>query len=233
MSFVDDFDSKRKNNVPYFDFTPGEHKILILDGKAYSDSTHWIKNYKIRCLGENCPVCKLGDEHYPRKTYYVNVFDMTPAKVCPNCNKAVKSTFGRYPKVCPSCETVITDVPEKPINRVVVLNGGKRLFVEQLNTLYNEFGDLREYVVEMLVTGTGRDRQIVVKPSKESKPTMDIPDDLKHDLSKLTLTLTAEEILKLMNENVTLGEILSARNNPASKGNEEKVKKSIESLFSE
>lgn len=237
MSFIDDVnDSKfQRKSTEFFDFTPGEHKVRVLDGKAHAERTHWIKNYRIKCLGDECPICAEDPNDYPRKAYFVNVLDLTKVKECPSCGKVTKASMGKFPKICLNCEQPLIEVKEKTYNKVVVLTGGKRLFVDQLNALYNEYGDLRNYDLDLLVTGVGRERQIIAKPSKEPPTEFEVDDDLKYDLTSVVITLTADEIVRLKSENIGLSEIYQARNKteePA-KTDSEKVNKAIKDLFSD
>ena len=234
MGFIDENELPKyqKKLVEFFDFTPGEHKIRILDGKAHAENTHWIKNYRVKCLGEKCPICSKYPEEYPRKAYFVNVLDFTPVKECPSCGKSFKSVLGKFPKICVECNTIIADVKEKPNNKVAVLGGGKRLFVDQLNVIFEEYGDLRNYDLELLVTGVGRERQIVVRPSKEESQKINLESLEKYDLSKITIELSPEEMIRLKEENVMLADILSSRSKSETSG-EDSVKNTIRNLFSD
>lgn len=234
MGFIDEKELPRyqKNTVEFFDFTPGEHKIRVLDGKAHAENTHWIKNYRVKCLGEKCPICAKYPEEYPRKAYFVNVLDFTYVKECPSCGKTYKAVLGKFPKICVDCNTIIADVKEKPNNKVTVLSGGKRLFVDQLNVIFEEYGDLRNYDLELLITGVGRERQIVVRPSKEESQKINTESLEKYDLSKITIELTPVEMIRLKEENIMLADIYSARNKSEAVDNDG-VKNTIKSLFSE
>lgn len=232
MSFVDEPVNARERRSAFFDFTPGDHLIRVLEPKARSELIHWYKNAKIKCLGDGCPICALGDKHRPTKSYSVNVLDLTDVKICKSCHAEIKPTLNKYPKVCPKCESSLEGVTPVPNNKVVILSGGTRLFVEQLNSIYNEYGDLRDYNLDLLVSGTGRDRQIMVRPSKD-KTEVKIDSLELHDLSRVSVELTKEEMERFINSDIRISDIYQARNESSStKDNTEKINKLVNELFS-
>jgi len=247
MSFTDDANERTSKfkRVELFDFTPGEHVIRILDEKAFAVLVHWMNNASFQCLGTNCPVCAknadLQEKHgrdsreivnYPKKSYLTNVFDMTQVKVCPECSFEIKPNMIKFPPTCSNCDALINKVEPVTLNKIKVFRGGARVFRQQLDEIYNEYGDLRGYNLQVLVSGSGRDRQVLIKPLiKENEPLTIPPEDF-FDLSTVTLKLTSEEIVEFTEKNVSIKSIFEKR-----RANTDKVSESLEdkisTLFSE
>lgn len=236
MSFIEyEGKSVERPKTEFFDFTPGDHTIRVLNEKAHAEKTHWIKNLRIKCLGSECPICKNYPDEYPRAGFFVNVLDLTEVKVCPSCSKHVKAVLGKFPQNCPSCGAHIASITPKVSNKIVVLSGGKRLFVDQLAPIYDTYGDLRKFDLDMLVTGINRERQIVVRKTKVSS-NINLPDESQlYNLKDIVIRLTPDEMLRLRNENVLLKDIYMAREdfrpNEAVKESSGDVDSIINSLF--
>lgn len=225
MSFIEfeklsDYSVSKKTR--FFDATPGSHIIRILDPKAAVFKTHWIGKYRVACLGEECPICKYRNENevdeYPdittlRLSFAVNVLDRTPVKICPKCNNIMKARGYKFPDACTneSCGYTLAQVKAQPLNKVVVLSSGVRLFRDQLNEIYNQLGDLRLFDIRLTVAGTGRDRTMIAEPLTENKDEVKVPESELFNLEEIPLRLSADEIVSLWLNNKPLVDIFRDR----------------------
>lgn len=157
----------------YLALVPGNTVIRILDPDYFSVETHFINRTSVECLGDECPICKNNRKiilenpetfrdisgYSPRsRRYFVNVYDKTPAKVCPQCGAEIKQDI----PTCPSCNTIITAVERKPLDKVKVLAKGKQLF-EQLIALEQVIVDetgtprgLTNFDITLVTAGAGK-----------------------------------------------------------------------------
>ncbi len=211
-----------RNNSPkyrkteYLSLTPGEHKIRILEPMETKFYTHYVGYSYVACLGDECPLCennkKIMYEHpenfstvkgfIPRRArFYINVFDKTPAKVCPKDGKELPQEATS----CPACGTFLPEAA--PLNKVKVLSSGKDVFEDlkiQSKSIRNEQDeriDIRMYDFLLTVVGVGRDREIHTTPrwfpGKEAL--QDVGDQQLFDLSNATIKLSREEMLDVFN----------------------------------
>lgn len=169
----------------------------------------------------------------PRNTYAVNAFDMTPMIICPECNAAYWPQ--EKPQQCDSCETVLSNLKPQPLNQVRVLERGYRLF-SALSSLSegtpildddgsptgeyipiitdsegNQLG-LTEFVVQIIRTGAGQATVTTPIPMLHIQTVS--PEDYVDQLHKLPqgADLSSEEVLAILEDNVTLSDIYAARN---------------------
>lgn len=230
--------TKRKNTsdfrkVEHIDLTPGQSVIRIVDSAedAVKFHVHYVKGVYVKCLGEDCPVCKNNLKlytEYPdnyreiagwsarQDRYAVNVLDRTSVKICPVCQKEIKKAGNSFPAVCPGCSRPIVDVAEAPLNKVKVLSKGVTL-AEMLNgideSILSPNGDkvgINNFDIVLYVTGTGREQKISVIPLSEKRDPVNIAKELKFDLNKIAVELSPEEIADLQ-RGVALRDIFAAR----------------------
>lgn len=212
----------------------GNHLIRILEPKATKKYAHYVNRTYVECLGEDCPICDNNNSlrlQYPQSfrkeptynsrstRYYVNVVDLTPAKVCPSCQREYKSPTA--PSVC-ECGTTLGAVSYSPLNKIKVLGGGVTLFEDHLNALEtairNEAGEpvgLMAFDISLVVTGTGKDKVITPIPMPVSDLKMK-PEGEPFDLNKSIIHLDADEMLDLQ-RGISVKDIFTARkSNPDS-----------------
>ena len=147
MSFkvdIRDYSQGSFRKTKFFVWTPGQHRFRVLDNEAPLTQCYWFGRGFIQANDFDDPQAtlnrriKLEEPEGFRNNknwrpiqdrYYLNVYDMTPAKICPNCEKDVKAVNGTFPALCSSCGVgVVSDLEAKPLNEVRVLTGGKTLF---------------------------------------------------------------------------------------------------------
>jgi len=203
--------------------------IQILDKKSHHIVVHWIadgtgRRFSFRCLGKDvCPVCirnaEIGwDRKHPnyipaQNRYRVNVLDLTQGKICPACGAVY---VGNIPEVCTNeaCSASLRDVEAAPLNRVRILERGRRLF-QKFNALQevpNPFANdeiipIQSYPIRLVATGQGTQMEITVLP----QPPNNI-DPTQYELLDLDagLVLTPEEIQFIM-DGGSLNDVLSER----------------------
>jgi len=214
----------------YFQFTPGQHIIRVLDEEAFTSFCYWlgsgyvlspdeddpIRNNNKRIRLENPDTYKdIKGYRTPQQRGWVNVLDKTVAKSCPECDFDVKSMDGQFPMLCPKCGTNVSKLEPQPLNKVRILSGGRTLF-DQFNALeksfLNDSGDpigLTSFDIILNVQGTGRNRKIFAIPS-QNKDEVNLDDYELFDLSKSAIKLTTEEMEQIV-RGVSLKDIFAAR----------------------
>lgn len=225
--------------------------VQILDSHAVEYFKYWFKDSAGRWVAyaspgyDKCPLTQrnrsLGKDHpdyiKPQFTYAVNVLDVTPHKVCPECSSVYYPTDA--PAMC-SCGKSLTEIKPQPLNMVRVLERGTRLF-SQLNSLdqgtpiLDDAGDpvfdengvqqfnpivfdsegnplrITEYVIQIVRTGKGS--STITTPVAMLHIKASNPEDYKDQLYDLpqSMDLTPEEVLAIVEKRVPLADILAAR----------------------
>jgi len=210
----------------FMNLDQGQYTVRILDAEAVQEFSHWINGTTIKCLEDDCPQCAQNKQlisEYPKdfrtqkgytsrsQKFLVNVMDLTPVKVCPQCQaENVKSA-----NACSACEGLLTEVTAAPSRKVKVLSRGVKLFEqfnaaeEYLNGLEDEQLKLTDVAVVINVSGTGKNKVPTAIPT--SKKLGPLPEGLElYDTSIVSLTITRAEMVKLM-EGVSLKDILASR----------------------
>lgn len=221
--------TNREFKTPKFlRITEGEMVIRILGPKFYVVKTHWVNGVTTVCLDESCPICMNNDKirmenpedfrdvlgYIPwRNTFYTNVFDKTPIKVCPNCGSEVQQVRGIFPSSCWKCNTIVNAEEAQSSNTIKVLNRGKQLLdhlelVEK--SVLDENGEpigIENYDIKLRV-GSNKEPIPIEMPS--SNAPIDFNEEDLFDLVKVPLKLEAEEIKDLL-RGVKVKDILVAR----------------------
>jgi hypothetical protein len=206
--------------------------IQILDEHPTLIYKHWMRDASGRwvgvwCLGDACPICHRNErinwnrdhpDYISRsRRYRVNVLDLTPTKVCPDCGAEYHPNTAPNTCVNDACNTDLSQVDAAPLMRVKIMEKGIRL-MEQLAALEKEVHPftqqemrIQEYPVKLITHGSGTDTVIAVTPQMPNDE-LDLQqfEDKKFDLEEEGLKLNAEEIEYLMNGG-RLSEVLSAR----------------------
>lgn len=156
-------------------------------------------------------------QSYARRRYITNVLDRTPYTTCNACNTVTPGTN------CTSCGASLKGHDFSPLNKVKILEGGPRLFTEQLNNIekmqkQDLNKEITDYDITFTTTGKGRDKKIAalprsVEPLDESAlldPETGEPQKM-YDLDLLAEPTPIEEI-KLNLQGVAFEEILALRN---------------------
>lgn len=216
------FEPKKKTE--YMQVKAGAHLIRILEESALDFWTHYLGRVSVKCLEENCPICKQNQEiimHYPEtfremdgyrprvRRYYVNVLDKTPAKVCTKCETEYKN-LGK--DVC-ECGEVLPQA--SPLNKVKVLSKGVSVFgdLEDINNAIKdnngEVVGLNHYDITLMVSGSGRDTKVTCIPDPSKNEPVSEGLEL-FDLSGVLIELEPDEMLKLQS-GVSLKDIFTAR----------------------
>lgn len=209
--------------------TEGEMVIRILGPEIYDVRTHWVNGVTVKCLGENCPICINNDKirlENPedfrdvsgyiawRNTFYTNVFDKTPVKVCSDCGSEIQQVRGIFPSSCWKCNTIVNAEEVRPSNTIKILNRGKQLrdHLKLVNSsVLDENGEpvgIENYDIKLRV-GSNKEPIPIEMPS--SNEPIDFEEDALFDLVKVPLRLKAEEIKDLL-RGVKVKDILIARN---------------------
>jgi hypothetical protein len=262
---IRDYSQSAFKKTKFYNWTPGQHRFRILEDEAPLIQSYWFGRGFIQANGSDDPQAtlnrriKLEEPEGFRNNknwrpiqdrYYLNVLDMTPVKICPNCEVEVKATNGTFPALCPACSVgVINDTEVKPLNEVRVLTGGKTLF-EQIPSTEAKYTDedgepipITSYDCVMHVVGTGSQRNAVVLADvgEDEQPKVhevEVPPEELFDLHSIVPKLTDDEMEKLIS-GVSLRDIFAGRKADGEdddgeekpKADPEEVKKKVDELF--
>jgi hypothetical protein len=217
---------KEFKKTAFMNLDQGQYTIRILDAEAATEFSHYINNTTVKCLDDDCPQCEQNKSlisQYPKdfrdqkgyvsrtQKFLVNIMDLTPVKVCPQCQaENVKSA-----NQCSACETLITEVKPAPSNKIKVLSRGVKLFDQfntaeaYLNGLEDEQLKLTDVAIVINVSGQGKNKVPTAIPT--SKKLGPLPEGLElYDTKTVSLTLTRPEFIKVM-EGVSLKDVLASR----------------------
>lgn len=267
MSFkvdIRDYSQSQFKKTKFFNWTPGQHRFRLLQDEAPLIQSYWFGRGFIQANGSDDPQATLNrriklespDDFRKNKSwrpiqdrYYINVLDLTPVKMCHECEAEVKAVNGTFPAVCPQCNKgVIADTKVEPLNEVRVLTGGKTLF-EQIPTVEsqytNEDGEvipITTYDCIMHVVGTGNQRTAVVLADVDDKGKpkaydVEVPPEDLYDIYSIVPKITDDEMERLIS-GVSLRDIFAARNasdesddEDAPKADSAEVQKRVDDLF--
>lgn len=207
----------------------GTSTVRILTNDRMVIETHFINKATVRCLEEDCPICASNKmlimqypesfreeaRYSPRRTVkLVNVLDKTLVRKCSECGTDNKGT-GTGAVTCYKCSSIVTSEPT-PSNKVKVLSRGVTLF-DQLDAINNAIQDtkgeplgLTAYDITFVVSGTGKNKVITPIAGQPSPLTVEVNKEDLFDLDKVTIKLTATELVDLQ-RGVSLRDIFSAR----------------------
>lgn len=239
-------ETRKRTSAEYFKFTQDYRSVgRILDPKARTIWKHWIsvanggKGMGAVCLNteprmDACPIerkyADLPKDNPERKAnnarpkFVVNILDRTPYTTCKACNTQTpgKVNQANGQKQCFSCGASLKDHDFKPLNRVKILEGGPRLFNDNLNPIAEmqkaDLGkDITEYDITFSTTGEGRDRKVNALPQPPSELEEDalIDPDTGEEQKLFDLELLAEppssEEIELMLEGATIDQLNALR----------------------
>lgn len=189
-------DTKKRTSTAYVKFTP-EYRIVlrILDDRAKLAWKHWVKEANGgRGLMATCPnttaqtrVCPIDKqlegldktdevvkERRAKKRYMVNVLDRTPYTVCEACNEQTPGIPKGNTKICQNCGADVKKSTFAPLNKIKILEGGPRLFLETLNPIEQMQAEdhpdsaITDYDITFQTQGEGRERKISAVPQAPS-----------------------------------------------------------------
>jgi len=236
--------------------TEGEMVIRILGPMIYDVRTHWVNGVTVKCLGEECPICSNNDKirlEHPedfrdvqgyipwRNTFYTNVYDKSPVKVCTSCGSEVQQVRGTFPSACWKCDTIVTSTEAEPSNTVKILNRGKQLrdHLELVNdSVLDGNGEpvgLENFDVKLRV---GSNKEPIPIEMPESNEPIELEEDALFVLEDVPLKLEAEELKDLL-RGVKVRDILVARGSSTKEEKEavepdsevEKATRKVRSIF--
>lgn len=216
----------------YFNWTPGDHVIRLLDLHLEPVYAYWFNSVLVRSDNPDNPQeilnrrIKLENpENFlsirgyrpARPKYIFRVFDKTVAKVCPNCGIDTKVESGMpYPSICGRCrEGNLTTVEPAPINdiRIVVTSSA---LVDQLvaadQTVFDENGNkvgIENFDLHLYIAGVGKKRQVVVKPGEIGELTL--PFELEPLNVDNYIFLVSDDEMRDLIRGISLRDILVAR----------------------
>lgn len=198
--------------IEYLELVQGTNPIRILNAEAKDIDIHYLNRAYIRCLGEDCPICKnnkkiilenpanwksVAGYCQKSKRYYVNVLDRAMARICPKCQAEVKNLGAA---ACPECKTMIGNEPIVQLNKVKVLSKGVQLF-EQLEAISVSVLDrehnklpITGYDMMLSVSGVGKDTKTTPIPNPMADDVVEVNESDLFDLDKTVVTLTVEQI---------------------------------------
>lgn len=235
MPFVDETPksgSTEFKKTEFYVFSDGINVIRVIEPKAIMKWTHFVGRAYVECLGqETCPICrnnktlqienpdnyKTMDAYVPaRRRFYANVIDRTLGKVCPQCKTEHKGT--PIPAHCSKCQTLISDIPLKPLNTFKVLAGGPTLFEDTLGGIEKAILNpetmeplgIMSYDITLMAQGSGKDRTITSVTTTIAPLDFDVDASQVFDLGKALVKLQPKEMIELM-RGVTLKDIFAGR----------------------
>lgn len=263
MSFIENADRKatNRNTVKvsrWVKLDEGKPVVVqILEDSATEYFKYWFRDSTGKWVGyaspgyESCPIASRnrtigkGNKGYikPRRTYCVNVLDMTPMVICPECGSVYWPQ--EKPATC-SCDTPLKDVKPEPLNKVRILERGYRLFKQlnsldtgedsegnAINSITDEEGNplsITEYPIQIIRSGQGN--ETVTTPIPMLHLDAVNPEDYEDLLYELPqgMDLTNEEVLAIIEDRVPLSDIFAARNaeNHKEDSDDESDKESLE-----
>lgn len=154
---------------------------------------------------------------WARRRFIANVLDRTPYTTCQTCNTATPGNK------CVNCGASLKNHDFAPLNKVKILEGGPKLFVDNLAAIdkmqREDLGkEITEYDITFTANGTGRDKRVSALPRDAAPLEEDAllnketgePQKL-YDLDLLVEPTPIEEI-KLNLQGVPFSEILAIRN---------------------
>lgn len=207
----------------------GEMFIRVLGPTIYDVKTHWVNGVTVTCLNDECPICqnneKIRIEHPEdykdiqgyipwRNTFYTNVYDKTPVKICTDCGSEIQSVKGLFPSSCWKCNTIVSAEEAKPSNTIKILNRGVQLRDQLLlvnKSVLDENDEelgIENYDIK-LRTGSNKEPIPIEMPS--SKEPVEYAEEDLFVLENVPLRLGADEITDLL-RGVKVKDILVARN---------------------
>lgn len=230
-------ETKNRTATAYVKFTEDYRVTLrMLDENARTVWKHWIQQAnRGRGLSAVCPnvtaqtnACPIEQQFahlpkddperkgsYARRKFITNVLDRTPYTTCNSC-----SAFTPGSK-CQSCGASLKGHDFKPLNKVKIMEGGPKLFIENLNAIdrmQKEDLDkkITEYDITFTTTGVQRDKKISALPRDPSPLEPDALLDENGEPQKLfNLDLLAEpdsiEIINAMLQGASIEEINALR----------------------
>lgn len=234
MFFDTTYEKKNTYNKPTFlSLTLGKHIVRIL-GNPLKMFIHWLPAQRstVKCLGDDCVICRNNKmimlehpEDFRNQTgfftrqarHLMNVLDRTPAKICPNCqteNKILPNNLFPVTCVSQSCGALLTGVDANVLDKVKVL-GISNTNAETLNnmsstmTANGETISLTDYDI-IWVVSRGQGNRNVTSSFPGTRDVVEVPPDALFDLTKVTLTLTNEEIQDLL-KGISLKDIFLSR----------------------
>lgn len=100
---------------------------------------------------------------YARRRFITNVLDRTPYTTC---NACAARTPGQS---CVACSASLKGHDFEPLNKIKILEGGPRLFIDSLNAIdkmqKEDIGkEITEYDIVFTTTGQGREKKIAAIP---------------------------------------------------------------------
>ena len=232
-------ETRKRTGADYLKFTPEYRTVArVLSESATLVWKHFIPEANGgKGMGAVCPnitaqtrVCPIElslvgldktdlkvQERRAKKRYIVNVLDRTPHATCPSCNTLTPG------KICSNCGADLKKAVFEPLNKIKVLEGGPKLFLEGLNPLEEmaqaDWPDstITDYDITFQTKGSGRDRKISVMPQAPSVLTdADFLDpetgerQKLYDLEAMTEPTSVEEI-ELMMQGATIQQLNEAK----------------------
>lgn len=219
-------DNSKFRKIEYMKLEPGQFTIRILEPSATKKYAHFINYNSIECLEDECPVCENN-----RRILYEHPKDYREVK-------------GWSPKRERFWVNVLNKTSETPV--IQVLSGGPRLFedlsvmAKATRTDEDEMVDIRAYDWILMVSGTGREREITPVPQYRGKNEPINTEEMElFDLSSPLPTVTKEEAVEFLN-GTSLKDIFAMRkatqevlkNAENSAEVEEAIDETVEELFS-
>lgn len=236
MSFLPERPKKKFGNteykrISYLELTPGNHVIRLLESSPKVFDSHWINGTSIKCLGDDCPICQnnyrlIREDRSKEKAfkkakdwcpstarYFINVYDRTVVKTCPECGYDNTKAGTSFPTSCGKCNASLVETVASPSNKVKVLSRGIRLF-EQFETysqnVQDETGEpkpITSYDYVLIVSPTSDPKLL---PQEGKNDVVNVDKESLFDLTSPLITLSVEEIAEFK-RGVALKDIFVAR----------------------
>jgi hypothetical protein len=172
--------------IEYLRLEPGQYTVRILEEQATKKYAHFVNFSSVECLGKECPVCANN-----KRTLYEHPEDYREVK-------------GWSPKRERFWVNVLDKTGETPV--VKVLSGGPNLFDDfklmsrATRTDGDDVVDIRAYDWTLMVSGSGRDREVTPVPQYRGKNDPISLEGLElFDLSNCLPNITAEEMVDFIN----------------------------------
>jgi len=243
--------SQKYQKLPFV-FLGQRTNFKILSNDVEVLDVHYIPKLRafVECNGKDCEFCETNRQlyrenpktfrsypnYFPVSTkYLLNVYETTPAIICPNCGEYYKDTQAL---TCDSCKASLVGVQPQSLNRVHILRIGIKIFDKlkkfliDPSTMVDDKDDYQEIIEKFdgeippiqawnfVIRVDPNDKkeqdfQVNSNPSKVFVPE-EISNLTLHNLKDAHYLRLSNDEMKLIYKGVTIRDVLNSRNSQSS-----------------